>query len=339
MFKEKYKSAFIIRTPYHYINALEAARSYNVDLKRSILIVWSNHFKKRFESILEKEKWGSIKYLPVIHHSNKKTWFGRIENVTKDLKYLLKSSVKLSKIKGVERCFSIVPLEKYVQHITNKLKTKKLIIIDEGVGVFSLTKKYLKKRESSTKVKTYGYDRRRSEPYEFFTSYPLRKHIDEIDKERIKKHSFELSKSKNNVGNKPPKGGIILGSERNEKTKNIYEEFIRESINFMKSSVKNIWYKPHRMETKRQTKKIIKNINVRLIDNECPIEIALAKKRINPKRLTGFASTAIHSILKIYDNDEVRVKVFGRDNSKDRNSISYKYYESMSDQKIDVVYL
>lgn len=339
MFEEKYESMFIVRTPYHYINALEAANKYKVDLEKSILIVWSNHFKKRFKHMLRGENWGRIEYLPVVHYDKKESWFRGVKNAFKDVKYLLKSGVVVSRVGRVEKCFSIIPVEKYLQHIINKVEAKKLVIIDEGIGVFSLTKKYLEKRKGKTEVKSLRYDRRRKNAYEFFTSYPIEKYVEGVSKKRIKRNEFRMLKSKSKTESNTSKCGLILGTERNERTKNIYTKFLNESINFMKNKANKIWYKPHRMETDNQIEKVKDVRGVKIMDNEYPIEIALTREKTVPKYVAGFASTAIHSILKVYEKEVEKVVVFGRKGDIKEEKTSYEYYESMDDEKVNVIYV
>lgn len=339
MRKGKYESAFIIRTPYHYINALEAAERYEVDEEKSILFIWSNHFKERFEHILTDRKWGRIEYLPVVHHDKDAGWAKKIKNVWEDIDYLIQANLILWRVGKVNKCFSIIPLEKYVQHIINKIEAEKLIIIDEGVGSFYLTDKYLSRRKQKTERKIYKYDRRRNKNYEFFTSYPLTKHIKSIEKEEVKKHSFDLLKSKIDFDGEKCEGGIILGTERNERTDKIYHEFISESIKFMEKRVKKIWYKPHRMESKISVKKMLEKTGVGLIKNDLPIEIALLEKGITPRLLSGFSSTAIHSIRKIYGEKVEKVKVFGLKGDCGENNMAYEYYESLPSDQVDVNYL
>lgn len=335
----KYESVFIIRTPYQYLNALEAIDRYGVEVEYAVLIIWSNHFKKRFRHIIENEKWGKVKYMPVVHHGKNVSWSEKIKIISEDLKYLIRTSLISIELGSVKNCFTIAPVEKYLQHIINKLSCDELVIIDEGVGVFDMTRRYFRKRKKDLKRGFIGYDRRRERNCEFFTSYPLEEHVEGLEGCEIKRHSFGALKSRNKIEKCKYEGGIILGTERNEKTKSIYRKFIYKSIKFMKECTNKIWYKPHRMETNYQIKEIISNNNVSLIGNNLPVEIALPKRKIIPKIVSGFASTAIHSILKIYESKVSKIRVFGSKKGSHKGRMAYNYYESLPNDEVEVVYL
>lgn len=336
---KKYTSAFIIRTPYHYINALEAAERYGVEKERSVLIVWSNHFRERFSHMVEDRKWGNIEYINVVHHREGKKLRNTIVNIAKDAKYLIKANLLIRKIGKVKKCFSIIPTEKYVQHVINKLKSEKTIIIDEGVGVFELTSDYFKKEEIRERGKIYKYDRRRSKNYEFFTSYPIEEYVREVRKKEVKKHSFDILKSNFDLRKGNEEGGLILGTERNKKTKKVYPRFLRKSMRFMKGKTERVWYKPHRMETDKQINEVRKKYEVEIIKNDLPVEIALLREKIVPSFVSGFSSTAIHSIRKIFDRRVKKIKVFGIKSDCGGGKMACEYYEAMPDDQVDVSYL
>jgi hypothetical protein len=335
---KKYNYVFIIRTPYHYINALEAVNKYEIETKKSILVIWRNHIKERFDHIVCKKKWGELIYLPVVHHEKNIPYISRAKNLYEDASYLIKTNYILSNIRSIDICFSIPPTEKYLQHIINKVKSKKLIVIDEGVGTFRLIERYLEKRRKEFSNKFFRYDRRRNESYEFFTSYPLNEYIEEVNKKDIIKHSFEFLKSKYDIKKGKKKNGLILGTEHNKNNKDIYDDFVSKSIGIAKRYVDKVWYKPHRMETKKQVKNITKGRCLELIENDLPIEMALLENSIVPHFVIGFASTAIHSIKKIYKKNVKEAVVFTGKNIDKKDRLFHDYYKSLPDVKIDMRY-
>lgn len=337
MGRKKYESAFIVRTPYHYINALEAVQRYGLDIKESALIVWTNHFSKKFDTLVDEEKWGIVKRVPVILRGSENSLISRSKEKAKDAGFLVKANVAAWQIGQVEMCFSVLPNHTHVQHIINKLGAKNIVILDEGVATFRFAKDFLKKKEKNLSSKLFWYDRRRNQDFEFFTSYPLERYVDGIEGNKIKRHSFEYAKSRFEEVNDRRKQGLILGTQRNDDINNIYDEFLSASVEFM-NDVELVWYKPHRWESAREIKRVEKKYNINTMKNSSPIEIALVEKGIVPKKLSGFASTAIHSINKIFEGRVEKSVVFGLKSDKGAKT-SYEYYESSFEDKVDIRYI
>jgi len=334
---KKYKSAFIVRTPYHYINAIEAVQRYGLDRKKSALIVWTNHFSKKFDTLVDEEKWGVVKRVPVILRENKNSLISRSKEKAKDVGFLVQANVTALQIGQVETCFSVLPNHTHVQHIINKLGAKNIVILDEGVATFEFAKDFIKKKEKNSSSKLFGYDRRRNQDFEFFTSYPLEKYVGNLKNEKIRRHSFEYAKSKFEKGNEIHNQGLILGTQRNDDINSIYDEFLSESVRFM-NDVESVWYKPHRWESGREIRRVEKKYNLKTMKNGTPVEIALIKKGIVPEKVSGFASTAIHSINKIFEGRVEKSMVFGLKSDKG-DKTSYEYYESSFGDKVDTRYM
>jgi len=337
MHRKKYEYAFIVRTPYHYINALEAIKKYSLDRNKSALVVWTNHFDKKFDTIVDKERWKVVKKVPVILRGSKNSLISRSKEKAKDVGFLVKANVTTWQLGQVETCFSVLPNHTHVQHIINKLGAKNIVILDEGVATFEFAKDFVDKKKVNSSDSLFGYDRRRNQDFVFFTSYPLDKYVDGIEDDKINRHSFEYAKSRFEERKDRRNQGLILGTQRNEDINSIYDEFLSASVGFM-NDVESVWYKPHRWESDREIKKVKKKYNLKTMKNNTPVEIALAEKGMVPKKISGFASTAIHSINKIFEDRVEKSMVFGLKSDKG-DKTSYEYYESSFEDKVDIRYI
>lgn len=333
MHEHKYEYAFIIRTPYHYINAQEALSKYNIEKSNSILVVWSNIFEKKFSHLIEKKEWGNVYYLPVIYYEKESSIIGKIKNRARDLWYLARSKSLSWKTGKIKVCFAVLPNSKWITHIINSLGSKRVVIIDEGIAQFDIIKEYLSKSTKRGKNKNYGFDRSIAVPYEIFTSLPINEEVKKVRKKRVKKHSFGSLKSKYNVSKFKQNCGLLIGAPHKGDRKKYYEEFVHKSVEKIKSKVKKVCYKPHRNEEKKETVKTVKKYDLQLINKNLPIEIYLLKNKLVPKYISGFTSTAIHSLYKIYGKRIKKVMVFIKKSENNDVDKKHKYYKNL-DKKV-----
>lgn len=329
-----YNAVFIVRTPYHYINALEAAYSYGIDRNKSALIIWSKHPGKKFDNFVDKEQWKAVEHLPVLLRNNKDSLIGWGKERIKDIEYIFRSIRTASRLGKIELCFSILPDDTQIQHIINKLGSKKVVILDEGVATFGFAKNYLDRREKEVDSTIFGFDRRRNQDFEFFTSFPLSKYVKKLKEEKVRRHSFEYTKSKIDFKNIGHIKGLILGTQRLGKIKCKYDKFMSLSLKFINCRPDKIWYKPHRWETDDEINKTKRKYNLKVIDNRLPVEVILSTSNVAPNKVSGFASTAIHSINKIFERRIEKSVVFGI--NKCDKKLPYIYFESGFENKVKV---
>lgn len=339
MKKSQYEYAFIVRTPYHYINALEATNKYNIKKKNSVLILWSNIFEERFDHLIEKGDWGDVFYLPVIYYDDESKIVNKIKNRALDFLYLVKVYYLSLRVEKVETSFAVLPNSKWVRHVINSLDSEKVIILDEGVAQFDIIKKYASESEKDSGSKRYGFDRSKNAQYEIFTSYPLSNVIKGVKEEKVTEHCFEFLRSKYNTSDFERECGLIIGSPHKGEKNSYYGEFLKKSISRIEPKVKNVFYKPHRNERKKYISSMSKIEDIEVIDNNLPIEIALLRKKVVPKYISSFYSTAIHSIYSIYGSKVKRVLIFKIKRSGEKEDAMYKYYENMDKKVVKTVSL
>ncbi len=324
---------YIVESPLQLLNAIEAKEEFTA--KKNILIVkFSNERRNNYqiEKLLKESFWDRIYKIPYIYTT--KTQIIYFCFLTR---LLVWQKQKFQKIFiGEFRSDEMWMLLNNVQHIET-------FLLDDGSVTIEVQKNYLKEIEKYNSEKSRS--KRKYILYNFFfLKAPKRKVIDLFTMFDLKPHpgqkviqnNFKALASKIiNIDDHANSNTVFfIGSnivERGIVNDKYFFECIEYIVNFYKANEKNIIYLPHRRENEKKLLTMKNQFGIEVLYPSDLIELYFLNKKIWPKHIASFYSTALYSLKKIYKCREVDVfKLdFTQLNKEFQSSIdsTYKFYK------------
>ena len=261
-----YKNFYLINSPLQFINLIELLnKSSRLSKKTPTLIGYasSNTLKQ-------------IKALNKIYLNSKNIYFlGEILSV-KSFHILLWIR---KKIINFEQCvvgdYNYYLFKEFYKH------SKKIILIDDGLSTLTLIKNFNFKKKINV-----------------FTVY---KNIESKEHIHILENNFQLLRSKKNNFRLSKNKVYIIGSASVERDSIEIKEFYRIIRSILsKNKNKEVYYVPHRLELLHNKLKIFKKLKIKKLN--LPIEVALIRGKILPKKIIGFHTSALFNLQIIFKN-------------------------------------
>jgi len=354
------KSVFLVKTPLQLLNAIEARHHYELKKQDCVVILMADRkSQKQLRNLAQAvDEWGDVLDLndaPLL-------FLDPLKNVNADslfnnfwkLKIFNRSIFYVHRLNRISKClgeveYFFVGYARYVymKHLVNITPHRKIVSLDDGNATLELAKERgfspnnIKSLPLKKKIKLFlrkyiqGLNSNEFSRLEFFTIY----NIDLDRKDSLVKHNFSYLKSRiENISR--TEEVYFIGSPLSE-TGIVSKSSLLENLKRVKSYYKgkNIVYISHRRESEINLKEISRELGMKVIQFEYPIEYQLAMKGPRPVVLASFISSALDSCSLIF-GDTMRVVAFRLDlvdspRQDEINSI-YDSYESDNNSKVVV---
>lgn len=293
------KNLFIIRSPLQLINMLEAIKEFN--LKNNLFIIIetkSNANNIQISEVLKLYNTHDIEINTLKSYSNSKL-FHYIK--------LIKSLQKYT--------YDYIFIGSYgsIQNIIcQNLKSNNIFLVDDGTMTLQIQKEIYNKKSFKDNIKTlryqlFGLKTLKYNKVNFFTFLDLQPLQDEI----IIKNCFNYLQEIFSQSNKNDSSSEIiyiigqpLYNHSNELTEISYMKYLKEI--FLNYPEHKIYYIPHRSEKISLQLHTYITTYAKIHINKYPIEIELLLNNIpKPTIVVGFFSTALYTIMKMYQDIHV----------------------------------
>lgn len=332
------KSFFFVRTPLHYLNALEAKEFYCIDSKDAILVVMADYWPtiNQLKEIINNEFWSEIKFI----------WADIREKKKGVLHYFLSTPLRCYRfyktIKQVDKA-SYVFWGNYNSVWLKYLYAKKkgldnLFILDDGFATINIMYKDLSNQGRSMVGRFEHYllgapPNIEFENLLFFSNYFFRNTIQIVNhnysniSKILNVREKKIKKSVYFIGQPLVHLDIIDGAEYCYCVKKIVEYYENFGLEF--------FYISHRTEKKKY---VPKNCNVLELDT--PIEYKYLTSNVIPMVFATFFSSACYNLNMILKGYNIEFHYWKNNNllSSHRIKRIYSYLES-TNQKGQKVYL
>jgi len=320
----------IARSPLQLINILEAIET--LSLENNILLILDRKNKSNKEQLQEvlakvDYEWEKIYHVEKTGNSNLMDYIKIIKEIKRlNYKYIFTGDI-----------------DSITNVIVANLEYEKVFLVDDGTSTLKRHESLLEdvKMTLSSKLKLMRFNLfglKSYKPYSvnFFSFFDLKQKKDEIiilNEFKNLKKKFKLTKNYDDTV-------YLLGQP-------IYNKEIREEEFLVHLSKilefyngKNIVYLKHRYETPtKNIKELLNKNSVDIIQNEYPIELEFLIRGEYPTNITGFFSTAIYTLSKMFS--EADSKAFYIDKNlffkSERADVVENYYEFFTKSGIEVI--
>lgn len=355
------KSVFLVKTPLQLLNAVEAKYHFSLKTEDCVLIIMGD--RKSQPQILNLAKhiheWGQILILkktslffgnPLAQNDGlsllDRIWASKL--FSKSFFYVRRLN-RISRYLGeVEYIFVGYARYIYMRHFINITPHKEVYLLDDGNGTIQLAKErreqvdsvaslsLLKKIKLLGKRYLQGVKDKEAERLGYFSIYDIQSGPNDF----VVKNTFERLR-KLSASREPEDVVYFIGSPVSETrimSQSDYLKNIAKVRDYYRD--KEFIYIGHRRESKANLEEIARELNIRVINFDFPLEYQLAVVGPKPKVLASFVSSALDSCRLILD-DDVNLVAFRMDleNSPMRDEIEsiYDYYVSQSGGNFSVI--
>lgn len=326
----KLSNLHIVRSPLQLINVLEAIET--LDLKNNILLILDRKHETNSNQIQE--------VLKVIDFSWDKIYHIKKTKKSSFLEYI--SLIKKIKKLNFENIF-IGDVDSISNVIISNLKHQNVFLVDDGTSTLKRHEEFVEERRLSFKDKIrllrfnlFGLRSFKQYKINFFSFFDLQQKKDEI----IIKNEFKHLKKRFQLQNNYSDNVYILGQPLyNKEISEIdYIEGLKKIIAHYNG--KSIIYLKHRYENITQNiQNLFDDNNVVIVINEYPIELDFLIKKQYPSYITGFFSTAIYTLSRMFPESESKAFYIDKDLFFDaqRSEVVENYYDFFVQSGIDVI--
>lgn len=345
------KNVFIVKSPLQLLNAMEARCHFELDFHSCVLIIMGD--KKSFPQMLnlvkENDAWGMVFLLdniPVFVRSKFLNYCNGSSSIKTSLFKFQKSSffsvLKLNKLayflKEAGYLFVGDNHNPLMRHFINRLKHRKTVLLDDGVGAVYMAS-IRKKRHHTTpdiklnkKIKLMAkrffqrLNDRQVDEVSFFSAYNL----DLSEKDELVHNDYRCLNNKKKSLDRI-NDVYFLGTPFSEVGVMSEGDYLRQ-LNMVREKYNNQVFKyiSHRRESPDKLKKIENEMGIEVIAFNYPIEYQLAMIGPVPKILTSFVTSALEN-LRIIMRDDLKIIAYrlidGSYSIKDRIDSIYDSYE------------
>ena len=281
----------VISTPHQLLQIHELKKYFDIDNNKVILLIITLEPLDLY-NVIDKTNYFQKFYM--------KTW--SLRNPLTFLQYYPKFYRIINKIKKfglINNFYSSQYYSDFSLLIFNKLKPKKIILLDEGTASFRIARDRMnydlhKNKRSLIKTVIYNNSICFPDTITFFSQYEFI--IPKQD--RLVRYKFT---KKNILGKLKDDTVMILGTsmvETNLISLDYYLYLLKRIVSSIKS--KNIVYYPHRKENKNKLK-IIEKIVDETMKNNTPFEYYYENEKNIPGKIISFASPVLTNLLSRYN--------------------------------------
>ena len=341
----------VVKTPFHYLNAIEALRSYGSTPEDCILCIISGAKEKSdvVKKIASDLPWGAIKVLKRPPARKGRSILARVLERYDKMFAVFKLNILTLFWPTAQVAFTPLPYISFVRHLLNRMKCEHLVVTDEGIAqpwiLEVLAQKYNSVYVAGGLLEWLRiltrYDDNQISTYDIFTAYD----ISESNGTSVRRHTFQYVKSMYAVEQTVAADVILLlGAPANCYATNLQEyiNLLRKIIALCPLGITKVLYAPHRMEHRVDIDKICSALGLDLFNaSGYPIEMTLLRHSYVPFCVAGFASSAIESLRLIYAKEiQYFVVLYAETKSGeevDAMEKAYEYLLNLSDERV-VVY-
>lgn len=320
----------IARSPLQLINILEAIET--LSLENNILVILdrkNQSNKDQLQEVLEKidYNWEEIYHVEKKGNSNLLDYIKLIKKIKKlNYKYIFTGDI--DSISNV---------------IISNIKHEKVFLVDDGTSTLIRHEELLKDKKISfssrlkqLRFNLFGLKAHKTYDINFFSFFDLKQKKNEtiiLNEFKNLKKRFKLSD--NHQDTVYLLGQPIYNKEVSE------DDFLTHLEKILKFySDKKVVYLKHRYETPTEKiKKMLDKYNVDIVKNEYPIELEFLIKGEYPKNITGFFSTAIYTLSRMFS--EADSKAFYIDKNlffkSERGNVVDNYYDFFNQSGIEII--
>ena len=347
----EHDAVYIIRTPLHYLNALEAASHYGYPTEKAALIIQYSQpaLLAATRRLADEAKWYSVSAIRVpLPASPDQT---RVHSIVRSAMKCLKvrSLNRLARsLAGCSMCCTAMYSAPDVRHLVNRLGGSRLIIIDEGIGQMNHLAD-MKRSLASTRngvrrrgiLSTLtGYDPSYQSSYELFSSLRL----PGWSPGSYVQHSFQrLRQQFAGFPRTTVNEAMLLGKPHSSfGGTDAYMAIVRSAANFLRNRGHSLVYVPHRGEHITTVRRPIEQAGFVLRNFGEAVELALLKRGAVPKCVAGFASTAIETLRVLFPEEIESLISFHVKNGTERwlrqARVIYDYFEAIAqdDRRVEI---
>lgn len=359
---------FVIRLPLSYLNAVEAQHYYKIKPQESILVVLC---QERYpidleiiKEIIDSSLWKEIYYVSYNLASFRKNqtrnkscnWFFEKINYIRDIKKYVEEldSVRQSD-KETEKIIIGNEFTASMRHISNSIRAKEVIVVDEGFAVINVLDKKIKNFNKKFKLFTlkeyiqsilfsfiFGFKLYPLKDIIYFSAYNFSEEnsLNVVRNIYKKLRCFSINKKFNQV--------FLLGQpfvNHHFLTEDAYIDILSQIKHYYYH--KEILYCPHRDETPGNIQRIRDELRFEIEESKLPIEYRLSREKNIPQIVSSFYSSALQNIYHIFNNS-IEIESFEIDQSDflcqnmrvlDEIKHCYKYLKNLESQTFRVTKL
>lgn len=295
----KKKNLFFVVTGLQVINSVECIYAMNKESDFNVLIVCNKENTVRAEvvSSLNFYQWDRVIYLPpTCLLSLKSDIFKYVFNLI--FSYIRINMINFKKADLIGNDITI-----FYRYATKKRGIDKIVFIDDGSGTINFCKEnpYIKLKNPKNKFiyRFLGIEKHVIPIDIFFTAYPdfILKHKN--NKQDLIANEFEYLKKTKLKQNKSDLV-YFIGDPHVERGYISQEKYLQILINCKKRFGDNFIYIPRIFERENKLLEISKHVKV--VRNEMPFELFIAKTEEFPKALVAYHSSVLFNVNKIFAN-------------------------------------
>jgi len=345
------KNVFIVKSPLQLLNAMEARCHFELELNSSVLVIMGD--KKSFPQMLslmkENNDWGMVFILDNIPVFVRSKFLGHHENSSSIKTSLFKfqkssffSVFKLNKLayflKEADYLFVGDNHNPLMRHFINKLKHKKTVLLDDGVGAVYMASIRKERHHTTPNIKLkkkikllakrifQGLNDMQADNLSFFSAY----HLDLSEQDELIYNDYRCLNN-NRKSLERTNDVYFLGTPFSEVGIMSEGDYLRQLNMVREKYVNQVFvYISHRRENSDKLKKIKNDMGVEVVAFDYPIEYQLAMIGPVPKVLTSFVTSALEN-LRIIMRDDLKIIAYrlidGSYSIKDRIDSIYDSYE------------
>lgn len=320
----------IVRSPLQLINILEAIGS--LSLENNILLILDRKNESNTKQIQEVLSIIDYKWAKVFHIEKKgKSNLFKYVKLIKEIKRLPFKNIFIGDIDSISNV------------IISNIDFQKVYLVDDGTSTLIRHGEYLKDKKPTFKEKSklfrfnlFGLKSFKKYKINFFSFFDLKQKKDE----EILKNEFNTISTQFKMENNFSEKVYFLGQP-------IYNKEIKETVflNYLEKvleyySEKELVYLKHRYEEPTEKiKELLKKYNVVIEQNKYPIELEFLIRKEYPKYITGFFSTAIYTLSRMFKDSDVKAFYINKDEffNEDRAEVVEDYYGFFRNSGISII--
>ncbi len=334
---------FIIGSPLQLVNASEAKHQLNIEEDDSHLLI-INFFGERnlqqLKHTLEIYKWDNVEffnYKPKNKISQLLKIRGIVRTVSAKFKNYLISQIFIGEYNAFE-----------IRAIANQINAKTIILLDDGNGSIAIATQQLAKHKQKYSFSIrflvyslFGLNVREYKSIGFFTYYAYL-FKGNNHKTLVIENELRLTKMLNQAkvqGNDI----IFLGNKFVEKKYLSYRQYkdkLEFALHYLEKNIsKNIVYLPHRGEALEKLGSLQKDLGLTIDHIDLPVELYLLKRKVKPKLVGTFFSSAVNSLNILFQGDVRQISFYISPSVFDKLPINVieDIYQNYIDINIEVI--
>lgn len=298
-------AVFIASTPLQYINAREAAESFDV-VPQALVIPLLHHNRSVFERMDPDGFWPEMIFVSRSYPdiSKKLGWSGKWLRLVSDWFFYRRLTDLAKQLAPVHTLFVGFYDAYYQRHFANQLAPDRLVAVDDGAATVNI---HRRRRTGPTPLRRPATIRLRHsllgvEYDEFpeitlFTAYDLDKNYDRVVRNQYRHFRNRCDRSIQRDDDVWLLGQPAIVDSYMELSS--YVRCVRDVVDAY-SDASNVRYIPHPRERRDTVKTILNQTAVKLKQTDGPIEWELTTASVWPQRLVGFCTSAIQTCRKIF---------------------------------------